>query len=1126
MSYSPLEPLYEPWVEPTHHRIKPGQDEAVIQPGRRISPCLLVPYIRHQVKQWREADYPGARETTRTLLKHWFDTAHPSGFRYHFAQREAVETIIFLYEVRKYCTPSSMFASLLPDEHPAWAWLSNLPPEDDLWGKYCTKIATGGGKTKVMSLVMAWSFFNAKFENDDSLAKHFVLIAPNLIVFDRLCVDFVDHDIFRDDPVLPPGFADDFNVQVVKQDEPGGGAQEGTIYLTNIHRLYEKDEKDDIDDSPSYSGPKVKESKVYHTGEELRRRISAHPSVMVLNDEAHHLHDPENAWNEAIRAIHSQSQTRGNKGVLAQLDFTATPKHNDGSLFAHITCDFPLGEAVDAGIVKVPVIGRSDEIKADESASDAFGKYRSHLLLGYKQYESFVAEWQHSRKPILFVMTESAAHANEIAKVLNDDERFPLLKNRVLNLHTRLKGAVKTRKRGNLEYKEFVPSETSIKDDDLKWLREESAKLDQEDSPYRCVVSVLMLREGWDVRNVTTIVPLRPYNAPSNILAEQTLGRGLRRMTPLGDVQERVTVVEHPNFTKFYQQELAQEGLFDVTTTLELDKPLTTTIFVDHRNKDVPALDLVIPSVSDSIDVTATLASLEFEEVRDRFLQNFQALPVGKKRSGPITFVERTLFTDEVVKIYELDRGLLAMGSTAVSVFVKVLERACRLQRANTILHPLIHRFIEEVLFEKPVSLFNGDVDHRLGDHDVREHIEATFTPLIRARTTQTQVRSRSRTGTSLSTWKNFQATSTAKRPCVPCSKTLFNLAPCQLSLEAEFVEFCADCSDVVAVAKNAGPQKLMIDYLTLSGRPALYVPDFIVRCDDDSYLLVETKGAESSETAQKARAASEWCKAASTKEHPWRYLYVTQATFEAHSEFTMESLERASRPRLVGLLDSLRKNQYELPLDATSAESREQKTAKFLGDLDLSKEPAALRTAIEQAINQLDFDQRMGHSQFSTAFQPLISPLEALCGAILRFVLEKRIPDQAYSRAQYFDPFLDDFSIGVKSVFLKNQRCLAKNVVEGAFNNRIGNLLFCLGYAQGESFSEFSPGGVWEDVRQGFSAPKWRETYALLQEIAAFRNQFVAHGESPLADFELARVNLDLWCRGLVRIRQLVQAS
>ncbi len=149
---------------------------------------------------------------------------------------------------------------------------------------------------------------------------------------------------------------------------------------------------------------------------------------MVLNDEAHHLHDPDLAWNRAIDALHDESLQRGNCGLSAQLDFTATPKHNDGSLFRHIVVDFPLGEAVDAGIVKVPVLGESEElIVRGDKKTPAHERYGMHLQLGYQRYAKTYEELSKVRKPLLFVMTEDATAANEVADYL-DSDAFPCSK--------------------------------------------------------------------------------------------------------------------------------------------------------------------------------------------------------------------------------------------------------------------------------------------------------------------------------------------------------------------------------------------------------------------------------------------------------------------------------------------------------------------------------------------------------------------------------------------------------------------------------------------------------------------------------------------------------------------------
>src|SRR6266540_3838389 len=86
---------------------------------------------------------------------------------------------------------------------------------------------------------------------------------------------------------------------------------------------------------------------------------------------------------------------------------------------------------------------------------------------------------------------------------------------------------------------------------ELKKLREQSREIDGWDSPYKAVVSVMMLREGWDVQNVVTIVGLRPFSAQSKILPEQTLGRGLRRIFRGEPVPERVSVIGTDAFIEF-----------------------------------------------------------------------------------------------------------------------------------------------------------------------------------------------------------------------------------------------------------------------------------------------------------------------------------------------------------------------------------------------------------------------------------------------------------------------------------------------------------------------------------------------------------------------------------------------
>jgi type III restriction enzyme len=137
----------------------------------RVTTAPCVPAIRTKVTQWRDAGYPGATETSRRLLHHWFLTDHrlPNGrkFAYHYSQRFAVETLIYLYEVAKVRSQKQLIE--------AFAHRQDLKLlQYDQFARYCTKMATGSGKTKVIALAVAWQYFNAVAEGRDDYAKAFL----------------------------------------------------------------------------------------------------------------------------------------------------------------------------------------------------------------------------------------------------------------------------------------------------------------------------------------------------------------------------------------------------------------------------------------------------------------------------------------------------------------------------------------------------------------------------------------------------------------------------------------------------------------------------------------------------------------------------------------------------------------------------------------------------------------------------------------------------------------------------------------------------------------------------------------------------------------------------------------
>jgi len=644
---------------------------------------------------------------------------------------------------------------------------TGVNPEDELWARYTFKLATGAGKTKCMSLAVVWSYFHALRESGSDMPRHFVVIAPNLTVFERLKEDFHPEgggpDIFMKDPLVPPEWRGDWNFSVVLQDEASGASTRGILYLTNIHRLFEPREGRGREaETYPWAGPTVSRATALDTGEELRDRITAHKRIMVLNDEAHHVWDPGSAWNQAIRWLHDTLKKRGGNGLTAQLDFSATPKNDRGVTFPHVVCDTPLGEAVDAGIVKTPVIGKSRQI-VEQPHDDAAYRYEAHLRLGYERWKRSRTEWGKSgKKPLLFVMCENTAAADHITARLNSDPVFQDLNGKTINLHTNLKGKIKRQRIDGKTIQVFVEDEKAISDDDLKAIRKISRELNNNTSPYLCIVSVLMLREGWDVRNVTTIVPLRPFTASSNILPEQTLGRGLRRMTQPGQANEIVTVVEHPKFTSLYEQELEQEGLPIVIEELEKVPATTVTIFPDET-KDFDKLDITLPQLTAAHEIIPKLEGLTLHDVREGF-KPYKPLPLGQKGTTEISYEGQHLITGEIVEVMKINLPLLQNGITAISFFVRELEAACQVQSTHTVLAPLLQTFLGEILFGEKVSLVDTRLTSRLPDQDVREHIRAVFIPLIRARTVKTEKRRAQGHTVSLRNWKPYQATFSENR--------------------------------------------------------------------------------------------------------------------------------------------------------------------------------------------------------------------------------------------------------------------------------------------------------------------------------------------------------------------------
>jgi type III restriction enzyme len=306
--------------------------------------------------------------------------------------------------------------------------------------------------------------------------------------------------------------------------------------------------------------------------------------LVVVNDEAHHIHE-RNAWFRAIEDIALKMRQKG-KALSAQFDLTATPKHTSGTIFVETVADYPLVEAIRQGVVKTPVVpDNASRARLDERQSSEFvERYRDYLHLGYLEWKKSFDELSRAgKKPVMFVMTDDTKNCDAVSEHL--EKTYREFAGGSLVIHTKRNG-------------EISEASTTKDQEELKRLREGSRKIDSFDNRNKAIVSVMMLREGWDVQNVTVIVGLRPYSSKANILPEQTLGRGLRRMFRGADVQEKVSVVGTLVFMEFVES-IRNEGVeLEVRPMGERAPafgPMVVEVDRDNPNKNIDDLDVELP---------------------------------------------------------------------------------------------------------------------------------------------------------------------------------------------------------------------------------------------------------------------------------------------------------------------------------------------------------------------------------------------------------------------------------------------------------------------------------------------------------------------------------------------------
>lgn len=902
--------------------------------------------------------------TTASLLNYWFG----EGFcnervrNFHEGQRQAILNIIYLHEVMGESRVMDAYQNIIPELIDR-ADLAQLAKPKYQMPKYAVKMATGTGKTWVMHALLIWQMLNARHEDVESgrFTQKFLIVAPGLIVYDRLLDAFCgrkkrDED-YRDpqtndyymnqEVFIPERYRDDVfsfiqNNVVTKEDGIGRKTTgEGLIALTNWHlfesQMEENEQEDDADDSNTVTPAEIIGDLLpirpgKSAGNDLgmldRRALGGTEleylaglkDLMVINDEAHHIHEikrngetEEVEWQRGLNAI---SATKGNRFI--QVDFSATPFDTKGTgdkqvklYFPHIIVDFDLPMAMKQGLVKLLLLDRRQELTELENLDfnaerDEQGKVvglsegqrmmlRAGLTKLNKLEEDFLAV-DPSKNPKMLIVCQDTTVSPFVEEFLKTEG---LKDEDIVTIDSNKQG--------------------EVKDEEWQEIKKKLFDIDRYKSP-KVVISVLMLREGFDVNNICVLVPLRSSQAP--ILLEQLVGRGLRLMwrepdytdikrddrwrvlkfhKPPKTYIDTLSIVEHPAFIKFYD-DLQEQGLMATDEGDVGTGGSTGDIITVGLREDYDCYDFTWPVIlHDSID------ELEDSEIDLDDLQPFTMYPLDLLRKFLAkegeTFVSQESLTKTTFGKYKVTANLF--NANGYNEYLQKLLRVvtlrfenCRRQGFPTIqingaqTVQVMDWYIRTKLFSVPFNPFHKS-DWKIlltKDGIVTKHIVEQFAVAIykmqnRLTTVDAEV-----SNTSFSTLRAIKMRESFSMEVHKCIYPRLGYPTHGGGLEKAFIDFLDKDAEVERFLKinESAHSFAIIFYVRKDGLMATYHPDFIVATAEKIYLI-ETKGDDKVDdinVRQKQTATIEWIKKINALEpmyrmnRTWEYVLIGESVF------------------------------------------------------------------------------------------------------------------------------------------------------------------------------------------------------------------------------------------------------
>ncbi|MFZ4535965.1 BPTD_3080 family restriction endonuclease [Propionivibrio sp.] len=905
--------INSPFEPPTHHWLRSDERKLNLAAGRRPAgyeifdtrnntvrgvELELVNRIRQRVDEWRAADFPGITSVTRGLLVHWLDSTvrdHP----FYFCQLEAIETLIWHVEAA-----------------PEFKQGVAVPGDGGAWERLCNKMATGSGKTAVMAMIIVWQVLNALTypKRSRDFGRAVLIVAPGLTVKERLQVLLPGH---------PDNCYDEFSI--CPNEAQRQKLNQAAILIENWHSLMplkaqersvvrkgaESDEayvRRVLGKLSGFRDLLIINDEAHHA-----YRKPAESKVSKKDAEALGI-DLEEAtrWIEGLDRIHKMRRI-GRCFDLSATPFAPTGKTStESALFAWVISDFGLNDAIEAGLVKTPRVVIRDNALANAQTyrSKLYHLYRepevaedlnrrgaqAHEALPQIVQEAYTllgADWRevragwlakgHVSPPVMLTVcnrTETAARVEHY--FAQGDAYWPELQARTKTLR------VDSRVLEKAELGESAASDKAYeavlqdileaasipesrkaelrglkKEELLRAMVDNVGKRNSAGQDLQNVISVAMLSEGWDARNVTHIMGLRAFT--SQLLCEQVIGRGLRRVAydtetvrcPDGKERE----LFRPEFVNVFGvplsifQDVGDGGdappppkpSIQIETLLErseleiswpnvlrIDVVVRPELVVDWSTMPVLRLDPaqihvsadLAPALGGAADL-AKAVSIDLEKLPEEFR------------------LQRLLFVAARKAFAELQHNFSGSREYLLFQLIRLVETFVESKRLE--IPSLFH---QEPLRKRILIALSLDsiVQHVLAQ--VQEHSSERLEPVFDQEFPIGSTR-------LMRTWYST-------KPCVATRKSQISHAVADSTWEDYTTKVLESRDEVTAYARN-DHLGFQIHYLWRGSRRR-FVPDFLIRLVNGKTLVLEIKGEDSEQNQAKRAALDAWVKGVNAK--------------------------------------------------------------------------------------------------------------------------------------------------------------------------------------------------------------------------------------------------------------------